>query len=91
MKSITLDYLPEAVAALQPTMLAAFAEGTDQVVLDLDRVAVLDAEGVRGLITLLRRSREVGGVVALRTGRADITRSLSVLGLDRIFPMERAA
>jgi anti-anti-sigma factor len=91
MKSITLDYRPEAMVALQATVLAAFEEGNDRVVLDLDRLAHLDSEGVRGLITLLRRSREVGGDVALSTSRADITRSLAVMALDRLFPMVDAA
>lgn len=91
MKSITLDYRPEAVVALQESLLAAFAEGTDRVVLNLDGVAHLDAPGVRGLITLLRRSREVGGEVALHSSRADISRSLAVMALDRLFPMVDAA
>jgi len=91
MKSITFSYRPEAVTALQATVLEAFAEGADRVVLDLDAVPHLDATGVRGLITLLRRAREVGGEVALRASRPDINRSLAVMALDRLFPMVDAA
>ncbi len=91
MKSISIDYRPEAVPAMQSSVLAAFEEGIDRVVLRLDGMPHLDAQGVRGLITLLRRSREVGGEVALHTRRPDITRSLSVMALDRLFPLVDAA
>lgn len=76
---------------MQNTVLAAFEDGAERVVLSLDAMPHLDAEGVRGLITLLRRSREVGGEVALQTSRADIARSLSVMALDRLFPLVDAA
>lgn len=90
-KSITVDYRPDAMAALQATVLTAFEEGTDRVVLDLDGIPHLDEAGVRGLITLLRRSREVGGEVALHVTRPEILRSLSVMALDRLFPVVNAA
>ncbi len=91
MTSITLIYRPEALTDLQAALLGAFESGAEQVVLDLDQIAQLDAAGVRGLITLLRQAREVGGVVALHTSRSDIARLLGVMALDRIFPMVSAA
>jgi anti-anti-sigma factor len=91
LKSITVDYRPEAMSALQATVLSAFEAGNERVVLDLDAIEHLDEAGVRGLITLLRRSREVGGEVALHASRPDITRSLAVMALDRLFPMVDAA
>ena len=88
---MTMSYRPEALSELLATLLAAFEGGVERVVLDLDPLAHLDAEGVRGLITLLRRSREVGGAIALHTSRSDISRSLSLMALDRLFPMVSAA
>jgi len=88
---ITVDYLPEAIPAMQTVIASAFEAGAKRVVLDLDHIDHLDAEGVRGLITLLRRSREIGGEVALRVSRPEIVRSLSVMALDRLFPMVGAA
>jgi anti-anti-sigma factor len=91
LKSLTIDYRPESMVALQATVLSAFEAGTERVVLNLDAIDHLDEAGVRGLITLLRRSREVGGEVALHATRPEITRSLSVMALDRLFPMVSAA
>jgi anti-anti-sigma factor len=68
-------------------VLAAFEAGAPQVVLNLDSLERLDSDGVRGLILLLRRSREIGGDVALAATRPEILRSLHVTALDRIFPM----
>ena len=84
---LTISYRPESLDAITRETLAAFEDGASQVVLDLDKLARLDTEGVRGLITLLRRSREVGGEVALKVTRPELLRSLSVMALDRLFPM----
>ncbi|MGC2128653.1 MAG: STAS domain-containing protein [Candidatus Aquilonibacter sp.] len=84
---LTINYRPESLDAITREALAAFEDGASQVVLDLDKLARLDTEGVRGLITLLRRSREVGGEVALKVTRPELLRSLSVMALDRLFPM----
>jgi len=83
----TISYRPDAIDAITRETLAAFEEGAPRVVLDLDKLARLDTDGVRGLITLLRRSREVGGEVALKVTRPELIRSLSVMALDRLFPM----
>jgi anti-anti-sigma factor len=91
MESIVFEYRPAAFDALQAAMLTAFESGASRVVLDLDELPRLDTDGVRGLISLLRRSREVGGEVALRVTRPEILASLNALALDRIFPMVEAA
>jgi anti-anti-sigma factor len=83
----TIDYRPDALDRITRETLAAFEEGAPRVVLDLDALTRLDTEGVRGLIVLLRRSREVGGEVALKVTRPELIRSLSVMALDRLFPM----
>jgi anti-anti-sigma factor len=66
----------------------AFAGGAPRVVLNLDSLPRLDTDGVRGLIVLLRRSREVGGEIALKVTRPELLRSLHVMALDRLFPMD---
>jgi anti-anti-sigma regulatory factor len=83
----TFDYRPDALERITRETLAAFEAGAPRVVLDLDVLNRLDTDSVRGLITLLRRSREVGGEVALKVTRPELLRSLSVMALDRLFPM----
>ncbi len=82
------DSAPAAMEALQREIAVALADGQTRVALDLDRIPALDIAGIRGLITLLRRVREGGGEIALRTSRADICRTLAVTGLDRVFSVE---
>ena len=90
MDSLVIEYRPQAYAGLEAAVLAAIREGTNRVVLDLDGVAVLDTQALRGLIALLRRARAAGGELALRASRADVLRTLSVTALDRVFPVVRA-
>ncbi len=87
MQTPTLDYRPDSIDRIQQEALALFGEGAPRVVLDLDVLPRLDTDGVRGLITLLRRSREVGGEIALKVTRPELVRSLHVMALDRLFPM----
>jgi anti-anti-sigma factor len=87
MQTLVIDYRPAALDSIQEQVLAAFSEGATRVVLNLDVLPRLDTDGVRGLIVLLRRSREVGGEVALSVTRPDLLRSLQVMALDRLFPM----
>ncbi len=87
METLQLDYRPDALAAISDQVLSAFADGADRVVLNLDTLARLDTDSVRGLIVLLRRAREVGGEVALKVTRPELVRSLQVMALDRLFPM----
>jgi len=89
MESVIIQYRPREYPVLESAVLAAFDEGASRVVLDLDAVAVLDTDAIRGLISLLRRSRAAGGELALRSTRADVLRTLSVTALDRVFPVVR--
>ncbi len=84
MDHVVIEYRPQAYAALETAALAAIEDG-GKVLLDLDGLDSLDTVGVRGLISLLRRVRSAGGEFSLRTSRADILRTLSVTGLDRVF------
>lgn len=87
MESPTFAFAPGQVDRLEASVLEAFGAGTDRVVLDLDGLASLDSDGVRDLITLLRRARERGGDIALRATHATILRTLHVTALDRLFTM----
>jgi anti-anti-sigma factor len=90
MESILIEYRPSAYPVVEAAVLAALAEGGSRVVLDLDSLDALDTEGVRGLITLLRRARSVGGELALSSTKTDVLRTLQVTALDRIFKMVEA-
>jgi len=90
MEPVVIEYRLSAHPAIEAAALAAFEGGASRVVLDLDVVDSLDHESVRGLIALLRRARAAGGELALRASRPDVTRTLSVTGLDRIFTIVEA-
>lgn len=85
METIRFEYKPEALPQMQAAVLAALEAGAGSVVLDLDTLASLDDAAARGLIILLRRSREVGGEVALAVSRPDLRARLSEMALDRLF------
>jgi anti-sigma B factor antagonist len=87
MESVVIEYRPSAYGDLEADVLSALESGAGRVVLDLDSLASLDTEGVRGLITLLRRARAIGGELAISSSKADIRRTLKVMALDRLFPM----
>jgi anti-anti-sigma factor len=81
------DYQPSQLATVTEKVLAVFADGMPRAVLNLDLLPRLDTDAVRGLILLLRRSREAGGEIALKVTRPELLRSLQVTALDRLFPM----
>jgi anti-anti-sigma factor len=72
---------------MEAAVLGALKEGAGQIVIDLDAIAFLDAQALRGLILLLRRARSVGGEVALRSSRADVLHTLTATALDRVFSL----
>jgi len=82
-----IEYRPQAYPALEAAVLTALEGGAARVVLNLDALDALDTEGVRGLITLLRCTRAIGGELALRSSKPDVLRTLQVTALDRIFAM----
>lgn len=79
----------QAVEELEAAMVGAVRKGDGTVVLALDKVPQFDNKAIRAIITLLRRVRERGGDVSLRTSRADVIRTLSVTGLDHVFRVDR--
>jgi anti-anti-sigma factor len=90
MESIVIEYRPSAYPVVEAAVLAALADGESRIILDLDSLDALDTEGVRGLITLLRRARSVGRDLALSSTKSDVLRTLRVTALDRLFPMVEA-
>jgi anti-anti-sigma factor len=89
MESIVIEYRPESVRAIEAAVLAVTSAG-DRVILDLSALDTLDTAGVRGLIELLRLTRSTSGELALRASRAEVLRTLSVTGLDKLFPLVEA-
>ncbi|MEO6836312.1 MAG: STAS domain-containing protein [Candidatus Tumulicola sp.] len=87
MESVVIEYRPSAYPVVEAAVLTALEAGAARVILDLDSLDTLDTEGVRGLITLLRRARALGGELALRSVKPDVRRTLAVTALDRIFPL----
>ncbi len=87
MESIVIEYRPDAYPVVEAALLAALAEGESTIVLDLDSLESLDTDGVRGLITLLRRARASGRDLSLSATKASILRTLQVTALDRLFGM----
>lgn len=90
MDSIVIEYRPDAYPMVEAALSAALAEGDARIVLDLDTLNVLDTDGVRGLITLLRRARAAGRDLALSATKPAILRTLQVTALDRLFVMVEA-
>lgn len=90
MESILIEYRPDAYPVVEAALLAALAEGESTIVLDLDSLDSLDTDGVRGLITLLRRARASGRDLSLSATKPSILRTLQVTALDRLFGMVEA-
>jgi anti-anti-sigma regulatory factor len=84
------EYRPGEFEALLAEVRQSIAAGFQRVVLDLDAMPRLDAASARDLILLLRRTREIGGNVALHTTRADLTSGLEAMALDRLFEVNAA-
>ncbi len=87
MDPVTIEYRPQNLPAIEAAILEALRDGAERVVLDLDSVAGLDSAALRELIKLLRLARSSGGDLALRSTRTNALRTLSVTGLDRVFPV----
>jgi anti-sigma B factor antagonist len=56
--------------------------------IDLSNVPFMDSAGLGALIGGIRRTRELGGEVAVACGRPTLTRLLHTTGFDRIVPVE---
>lgn len=90
MESVVIEYRPSAYPLVEAAVLTALENGVPRVILDLETLDALDTQGVRGLISLLRRARALGGEIALSSLKPDVQRTLQVTALDRIFPVVEA-
>jgi anti-anti-sigma regulatory factor len=84
--AVVITYRPEAFASNEAAALEAIKAGFDAV-LDIESRDDLDIADFRRLINLLRRCRDVGGGLGLRTSKIQHRRSLAVTGLDKVFPI----
>jgi anti-sigma B factor antagonist len=85
--STVVEYRPSLYPAVETEVLTALENGAERVVLDLEALTALDTQGVRGLISLLRRVRAAGGELVLRAVQPGVRRTLQVTALDRIFQL----
>jgi anti-anti-sigma regulatory factor len=88
--AVVITYRPESFASNEVAALDAIAAGFDPV-LDIESRDDLDIADFRRLIKLLRRCRDVGGGLGLRTSNMRHRRSLAVTGLDKVFPVSLAS
>lgn len=64
------------------------ATSASHLLIDLSNVPFMDSAGLGALIGGIRRTRELGGEVAVACGRPTLTRLLHTTGFDRIVPVE---
>jgi len=64
--------------------------GAVNLMIDLDQVGTIDSGGLAALIVTLRRARDKGGDVRVRTSRPHIRRLMELTGLSRVFRMPAA-
>ena len=82
----TIEYSLEDYQALERTVTTAFKTARC-VIVSLDSLDSIALEDVRRLVKLLRRSRDLGGELALRAGKPEVRRVLAITALDRVFTM----
>jgi anti-sigma B factor antagonist len=68
---------------VRDTIERQFDEGP-QIVLDLSRVLFMSSSGVRVLLEMLKRAREMGGDLRLACAQPVVQRTLEIAGLVRI-------
>lgn len=71
--------------ALREELLRLSSDGAKQVTVDLSGLAFVDSTGLSVLITGLKRLREAGGDMALRSPQPGTRRVLEITGLTEVF------
>jgi anti-sigma B factor antagonist len=61
------------------------SSGQSRLAVDLSGVEFMDSTGLGVLIGALKRSKEVGGSLALIAPREQVIKVLSITGLDKVF------
>ena len=74
-----------AAPALRERLVAAIAEGTIRLVLDLENVDFIDSTGLGVLVGAVRRARAADGDLRLVCTNQRILKVFDVTGLDEVF------
>lgn len=64
-------------------------QGARTIVLDLAELRFIDSSGLHELVKALKRQREIDGDVVLRSPTAQTLRVLELVGLTKVFTIER--
>lgn len=72
-------------ALLREELVRLTAGGATQVTVDLSDLAFIDSTGLSVLITALKRLRQQGGDMALRSPRPGTRKVLEITGLTEVF------
>lgn len=73
---------------LREELLRVVADGARMVTVDLSELAFIDSTGLSVLITGLKRLREQGGEMALRSPTPGTRRVLEITGLTEVFAID---
>jgi anti-sigma B factor antagonist len=76
--------------AFRDEMLAAIAEDSPHLVVDMAEITFMDASGLSGLVDALHRARARGGSVGLAAPTSEIRKVLGITQQDRVFPVHVA-
>lgn len=72
---------------LREKIIALLEEGSDHLVVNLEKVLFMDSTGLGVLVGALKRVKEKDGELALAGAQGTVLRVLSVTGLNAVFPM----
>ena len=72
---------------LRDELLRLVSDGATMVTVDLSELAFVDSTGLSVLITGLKRLRQQGGDLALRSPTPGTRRVLEITGLTEVFPI----
>ena len=72
---------------LRDELLRLVSDGATMVTVDLSQLAFVDSTGLSVLITGLKRLRQQGGDLALRSPTPGTLRVLEITGLTEVFPI----
>jgi anti-sigma B factor antagonist len=73
--------------AFRDEMLAAIAEDSPHLVVDMAEITFMDASGLSGLVDALHRAWARGGSVGLAAPARGVRKVLSITQLNRVFPV----
>ncbi len=66
-------------------------DSVPRLVIDLSDVTFVDSAGVSALVASIRRVRDKGGTVVVRSTRLRVNQLLATIGFDRVVPVATTA